>query len=116
MDHVSAPEKSVNGCALTEPGDDARGADAPSRLAGMEPLYFVDSTLTFACWSGLSFYPVTRLMDLQPTRDGTAERGIVLHGPAGTFWLNGLSDPWQIDTVNPAPPREPRGRAMWVRR
>src|SRR5580658_9870179 len=86
-------EKGIRPWAAWERCERGRGAEALSRLAVELPEYFADSRLVRTRWSRLSFYATHRLMELTFVRDQDAERAVVLHGPAGTWWLNGQSAP-----------------------
>ena len=86
-------EKGIRPWAAWERCERGRGAEALSRLAVELPEYFADSRLVRTRWSRLSFYATHRLMELTFVRDQDAERALVLHGPAGTWWLNGQSAP-----------------------
>jgi Flp pilus assembly protein TadD len=93
-------EKGIRPWAAWERCERGRGAEALSRLAVELPEFFADSRLVRTRWSRLPFYATHRLMELTFVRDQDAERALVLHGPAATWWLNGQSAP--IHDVNEA--------------
>jgi tetratricopeptide (TPR) repeat protein len=93
-------EKGIRPWAFWERCERRQGAEALSRLAGELPDFFADSRLVSSRWSRLPFYASHRLMELKFVRDQDAERALVLHGPGGTWWLNGQSAP--IHDVNEA--------------
>jgi Flp pilus assembly protein TadD len=87
------PEKSMDPWVAWEPCEHGQGAAALARLAGELPEYFAGARLIGSRWSRLSFYAASRLLELRFTRGRDAELIFVLHGPEGTLWLNGDSDP-----------------------